>query len=341
MQIRRRSFLGVTASALAGCTALGRRAGDARVEEERVQRHVPGAAVARVRRGAPDAIDAHGDLGAETLVEVASLSKPVFAFAVVSEAARGAIDLDAPLARLSPAPYSHIRRGAVDAFDDPRLAQVTPRLLLSHRSGLPNWSRTEPLAFADAPGTGWRYSSEGYVLLSGAVEAATREHLDALARRRVFGPLAMRHSTFDPSAAGARAEGHDRSGGLVPSSLDGPVSATSLLTTVADYARFARRLVEAPQGDAVVDTMLASQVDVDKDRRITWGVGLALAEPGWFFHWGANPGFRSLVVGSRSRGEAVVVVTNSEAGMEVAADAVRSRFGELPLLTFPMLYPPD
>ena len=259
----------------------------------------------------------------------------------MSEAARGAIDLDAPLARLSPAPYSHIRRGAVDAFDNPRLAQVTPRLLLSHRSGLPNWSRTEPLAFADAPGTGWRYSSEGYVLLSGAVEAATREHLDALARRRVFGPLAMRHSTFDPSAAGARAEGHDRSGGLVPSSLDGPVSATSLLSTVADYARFARRLVEAPQGDAVVNTMLASQVDVDKDRRITWGVGLALAEPGWFFHWGANPGFRSLVVGSRSRGEAVVVVTNSEAGMEVAADAVRSRFGELPLLTFPMLYPPD
>ncbi len=289
----------------------------------------------------PDAIEGHGDLQADTLVEVASLSKPVFAFAVVSEATRGALHLDAPLARLSPGPYEHARRGGVDAFDDPRLARVTPRLLLSHRSGLPNWSRTDPLAFADAPGTGWRYSSEGYVLLSGALEAATHEPLDALAHRCVFGPLAMPRSTFDPSAAGARSDGHDRAGAPVPSSLDRPVAATSLLSTVADYARFARRLIESSKGDAIVDTMLASQVDVDGERRITWGVGLALAEPEWFFHWGANPGFRALLVGSRSRREAVVVLTSSEGGMEVAADVVRAHFGELPLLTFPMMYPPD
>ena len=331
----------MTASALAGCAGVARRTGNARVDDERSQRHVAGVAIAHVRRDTADALEAYGDLTADTLVEVASLSKPVFAFAVVSESARGALDLDAPLARVSPAPYAHTHRGGVDAFADPRLAQVTPRLLLSHRSGLPKWSRTEPLAFADAPGAGWHYSGEGYVLLAHALEAATRESLDSLARRCVFASLAMRRSTFDPRTASAPAAGHDRAGARVPSSLDGPVAATSLLSTVTDYARFARRIVEAPRGDAVVDAMLARQVDVDADRRISWGVGLALAEPDWFFHWGANPGFRSLLVGSRARGEAIVVLTDAEGGMELAADVVRSRFGELPFLTFPMMYPPD
>jgi hypothetical protein len=41
------------------------------------------------------------------------------------------------------------------------------------------------------------------------------------------------------------------------------------------------------------------------------------------------------------RGEAIVVMSNSEGAMEIAADIVRSRFGDLPLLIFPMMYPPD
>jgi CubicO group peptidase (beta-lactamase class C family) len=339
--LARRTFLGLAAAALAGCTRGARGAGGGRLDDERRARRVPGAAVAFVRRGAPDAVECYGDLAADTRIEVASLSKPVFAFAVVSEATRGQIHLDAPLAQIAPPPYRHVRRGGEDAFADPRLAAVTPRLLLSHRAGLPNWSRREPLAFEEDPGHAWRYSGEGYVLLQRALVTARGERLDAFVRRVVLEPLGMRSSTFDPSAAPSRAAGHDRDGAIVPSSLDDEVAATSLVSTAADYARFVRRLVEAPPGDAVVDAMLARQVDVDPSLGLGWGLGVALAEPDWFFHWGANPGVRSLFVGSRARGEAVVVVTDSEGGMELAAHAVRARFGELALLRFPMLYPPD
>jgi CubicO group peptidase (beta-lactamase class C family) len=271
---------------------------------------------------------------------MASLSKAVFAYAVLAEAARGALDIDAPIAAISPPPYRHVNRTGEDAFGDPRLALVTPRLLLSHRSGLPNWARDQPLAFAQAPGGSWLYSGEGYVLLQRALEARG-EGLDDLAGREVLSPLGMSRSTYDPARVEARAQGHDRSGAAVPSSLGPPNAAASLLSTARDYARFARRLVEAPAGDPIIDRMTEWQITVDAGRRLGWGVGIGLAEPEWMLHWGANSGFRALFVGSRARGAAVVVVTSCDGGMELAARVVRERFGDLPLLGYPRMYPPD
>ena len=337
----RRSFLDTAARAatlgLAACWR-GRSVARESLDAERARRLIPGAAIAIVARGAPDELHALGDLGADSMVEVASLSKAVFAFAVVGEAVRGAIDLDAPLAAIAPAPYRHVYRGGEDGFIDPLLAHVTPRLLLSHRAGLPNWSRDQPLAFVQRPGAAWRYSGEGYVLLQRALEARGAA-LDELVGAMVLSPLGMAHSTFDPGVP--RAPGHDRAGARVESSLARPDAATSLLSTARDYARFVRRLVEAPAGDPVVDAMTARQVAVDPGRRLAWGLGLALAEPDWIFHWGANPGYRALFVGSRARGAAVVAVTDSDGGMELAARVVREQFGDLALLGFPMMYPPD
>lgn len=336
----RRRFLqtGVSAAGLGlgGCwhTDAAREPLDA----ERARRRIPGAAIAFVARGAPAELHALGDLDAGSVVEVASLSKAVFAFAVIAEAVRGALDLDAPIAAIAPPPYRHVHDGGEDGFADPRLAQVTPRLLLSHRAGLPNWSRDRPLAFVAAPGAGWRYSGEGYVLLQRALEARGAP-LEELVGRRVLAPLGMARSTFDPGVP--RAPGHDRSGAAVTSGLSAPLAATSLLSTARDYARFVRRLVEAQAGDPIVDAMTAPQVTVDAGRRLSWGVGVALAEPDWIFHWGVNRGYRALFVGSRSRAAGVVVVTDSDNGMELAARVVRERFGDLALLGFPMLYPPD
>jgi len=330
------SALGSAALGLAGCWAHG--APVEPFDAERARRRIPGAAIAIVARGAPDELRAVGDLGVDSRVEVASLSKPVFAFAVIAEAVHGGLDLDAPLAALAPPPYHHLQRGGDDEFDDPRLAQVTPRLLLSHRAGLPNWARDRPLAFVQPPGERWLYSGEGYVLLQRALEARGAQ-LDELVGRRVLAPLRMGRSTFDPGVP--RAAGHDREGAGVASSLHRPLAAASLLSTARDYAQFVRRLVEAPAGDPIVDRMTARQVAVDPARGLSWGVGIALAEPDWLFHWGANPGYRALFVGSRARGAGVVVVTDSDGGMELAARVVRDQFGDLPLLGFPMMYPRD
>lgn len=333
--LRRRTFL--TGLSLAAACAAAPRA--FLLADDRRRHRVPGIAIARVT-GAQVELTADGELAADELVEVASLSKPVFAYAVVAAAARGVLDLDAPITRIAPPPYRHVRRGAIDAFADARLERVTPRLLLSHRAGLPNWARDRPLAFAGAPGEAWSYSGEGYVLLQRALEAAGHP-LDAFVREHALAPLGMARSTFDPARADHRATGHDRDGAPEETTVDAPVAATSLLSTAAEYARFAARLATAPADDPIVSAMLAPQVAVDAGRRLAWGTGVALAEPCWFFHWGVNPGFRALVVGARGRGDALVVLTDGDGGMELAADVVRARYGDLPLLTFPLLYPPD
>ncbi|HEX8110680.1 MAG TPA: hypothetical protein VF516_23270, partial [Kofleriaceae bacterium] len=68
------------------------------LDAERSRRGIPGAAIAFVARGAPDELHAIGELDADSGVEVASLSKPVFAFAVISQAVRG----DRPLGFVAP-----------------------------------------------------------------------------------------------------------------------------------------------------------------------------------------------------------------------------------------------
>ncbi|HEY2517690.1 MAG TPA: serine hydrolase domain-containing protein [Polyangiaceae bacterium] len=295
----------------------------------------------RIRRERADSIESTAPLMAETPIEVASLSKPVFAFAVVSAANRRELDLDAPLPRWCPPPYRHWQRRQEDDFDDAQLENVTARRILSHQGGLPNWSRDRPLSFIAAPGHEWSYSGEGYVLLQRALERAWREPLEEFAQGLALGPLGMSHSTYDPARASGRAVGHDRRGEPVESTVDRPVAATSLLSTASDYARFVRHLTMAPKDDPIVSAMVTPQVDVDTGRNLSWGLGVALAEPEWFFHWGANPGFRSLFVGSRRRGEAVLVLTDGDGGMKAATAAVRQSFGDLPLLDFPMLYPDD
>ena len=65
-----------------------------------------------------------------TVFEVGSVSKTVFAYAVMKLSERGVLDLDTPLTR-----YTTLR--ILD--NDPRLDLITARHVLSHTSGLQNW----------------------------------------------------------------------------------------------------------------------------------------------------------------------------------------------------------
>jgi CubicO group peptidase (beta-lactamase class C family) len=76
-----------------------------------------------------------------TVFEAQSMSKPVFAYAVMKLYEKGVIELDAPLTR-----YASERL----LTDDPRLDSITARRVLSHTSGLPNWrSNDDPTPSAD------------------------------------------------------------------------------------------------------------------------------------------------------------------------------------------------
>src|SRR6516162_6749994 len=168
-----------------------------------------------------------------TIFEAASLSKPVFAYAVLKLVEQGKIGLDVPLTSYLSKPY---------IAGDPRLQKITARLVLSHRTGFPNWRGDgNPLTIHFAPGERFSYSGEGFVYLQRAVEQIEGKPLDEVMNALVFTPLGMTSSSYvwRPDFDQRTATGHDSDG--IPQDLWKPNeagAASTLNTTAHDYALF-------------------------------------------------------------------------------------------------------
>ena len=308
---------------------------------------VPGVSLAVIRDGR---VAWHGAFGVkdsatgapirdDTIFEAASLSKPVFAYLVLKLVDAGRLDLDSPLQRFLPGDY----------VEDPRLPQITARRVLSHTAGFPNWRpRGQHLKIELPPGERFSYSGEGFVYLQKAVESATGQTLEALARRLVFKPLEMTDSSYSwqERFEGHKATGHDAVG--TPRPLQRPAEATSaasLHTTALDYARF---VIAVLKGTGLKKTtaaqMLTPQIFVDEtctgcvgkkagppSREIAWGLGVGLekTEDGIsFWHWGDNgSGFHCYMAGSPRQRTGIVVFTNGLDGHGIIPDIVSTAVG--------------
>jgi CubicO group peptidase (beta-lactamase class C family) len=124
----------------------------------------------------------------DTVFEVASLSKPVFAYAVMKLCEKGVMDLDRPLTKYTPERFLP---------DDPRLDLITARHCLSHTSGFPNWrSDEEPLKLLFTPGEKWSYSGEGYSYLQSVVTHLTGTDTATYIKRNLLTPFRMTSSGY-------------------------------------------------------------------------------------------------------------------------------------------------
>ena len=165
-----------------------------------------------------------------TIFEAASLSKPVFAYAVLQLVDDGMLSLDTPLSTYVP---DFVK-------DDPRAASITVRNVLRQSSGLPNWrSSSTPLKTYFPPGERFSYSGEGFVWLQRVVEKITSQPLNDVVTRLVFDPLDMKRSSYVWRAdfEADYAAPHDFQ--PAPGNKRRPSkagSAATLQTTAADYA---------------------------------------------------------------------------------------------------------
>ncbi|HEY6251427.1 MAG TPA: serine hydrolase [Candidatus Angelobacter sp.] len=273
-----------------------------------------------------------------TVFEAASLSKPVFAYAVLKLVESGKLDLDAPLTKYLPDPY---------VPDEPRLNLITARRVLTHSTGFPNWRGGQPLKINFTPGERFSYSGEGFVYLQKAVEHVTGKPLNELARELVFSPLGMTSSSYvwEDRYETLKAYSHNSSGAVAGRNKpDEANAAASLHTTATDYATFMAAILDHKGlTETMVREMLQPQIKVDENcavcfnraagklsAAISWGLGVGLyhgPEGDAFWHWGDNGNTMAYMVAYPGKKLGVVVFMNSADGLSLADEVVYQALG--------------
>jgi CubicO group peptidase (beta-lactamase class C family) len=315
------------------------------------QADVPGMSVALIRKGKVIWLGNFGVKNAKsgepvddnTVFEAASLSKPVFAYAVLKLVEQGKIGLDVPLTTYLAEPY---------IAGDPRLQKITARLVLSHRTGFPNWRRDgNPLTIYFTPGERFSYSGEGFVYLQRAVEQIEGKPLDEVMNALVFAPLGMTSSSYvwRPDFDQRTATGHDSD--RAPQDLWKPKeagAASTLNTTARDYALFVAavangvglkrstfREMETPQIAVNPEcTNCTDKSPRELSKTIFWGLGWGIQKnpsDASLWHWGDNGSFKCFVVANPARRSGAVMFTNSENGLAIAPAVMRDATGTEPL----------
>ena len=277
---------------------------------------------------------------ATTVFEAASLSKPVFAYAVLRLVEKGKLDLDTPLVSYLPKPYVE---------NDPNSARITARFVLSHSTGFPNWRGRNVLKTHFVPGEKFSYSGEGFVYLQRVVEQVTGETLEAVMQREVFVPLGMTSSSYvwQDKYKDLKATGHN-SAGVAQSRREKleANAAASLHTSTTDYAKFVIAiLTRTGLKKNAISEMLRTQMRVDEacsnciegqpsgrpSSAITWGLGWGLQLNNGstsFWHWGDNNGdTHAFVMASPRERSGVVIFTDSGNGHSIIPGILQALYG--------------
>lgn len=129
-----------------------------------------------------------------TFFEAASLSKPVFCLFVLKLANEGKIDLDKPL-------YEYLPN---ENMADERYKKITARMVLSHTTGLPNWSESKGMVLDSDPGTRFSYSGEAFVYLAKVIAKlhnVTLKDLDLIFQKAVAKEFKLNNFHFTITSA--------------------------------------------------------------------------------------------------------------------------------------------
>lgn len=279
--------------------------------------------VADTATGAPMKPDLYSRIG--------SVTKTFTATAVLQLADRGLVNLDAPIASY------------LDGI--PGGAAITVRQLANMRSGLPDyqdnaefakavtanptrdftaeellgWAFAAPAAFP--PGQQYRYSNTNYVLLGLLVQKVSGKALTAYLADRIFGPLAMAHSSFPTSAQfpDPHARGYTdpvEPGGSPVDATDWSASFTgaagAIISTLDDMRIWMPALAN---GTLISPSLQQQRLYSPPTPGLPAGVGYGMGvftTAGWIGHNGSVPGYQTVAIHLPQGRMTVVIMVNTD-----------------------------
>lgn len=267
----------------------------------------------------------------------ASLSKPLTATIAEIEATAGRVNLDTPIQRYLP----DYRRHEVLA--------LKLRHLLSHQGGighyqdLPDWPRQVAAYLASQsyqsgysakaasealnlgqelmfiPGSAFHYSTFGYLLAGGVLEAATGRGFEELARRDVSGPLKLASLSADDPNTNLKVHGYRKvENQIVPSETDEAkwkLPGGGFESNLADATRWMQALMTGPYLTAAQRQALWSEQITSGGQATGYGLGFALSGSGadrCVSHSGAQSQTRTLMAFYPERRWGVMLMSNAE-----------------------------
>nr|WP_255536516.1 serine hydrolase domain-containing protein [Pacificimonas pallii] len=287
-------------------------------------------------------IDTGAAIDERTAFSTASISKVTTALLCLMLARDGVIDLDVPIS-------GYLKSWKLPKSDKPGAAEVTWRQLLTHTAGtsqhgfadfyegdavpslidslegrLPRYDK--PIEFLFAPGTNWKYSGGGYVILQLALEDHLGKSLEDLVRERIFAPLGMIDTTMvQPGSEGFLGNAalvHDKDGAVIRTGLPitPQISASGMWSTPTDMAKFMIAFQRALDGreDGVITPSLAREMTDIISLRYVGGMGtpffrgMGFGNTDWFRHDGSNTGVNVEMLASMKGGYGVVIMGNGD-----------------------------
>lgn len=268
---------------------------------------------------------------AKTIFEGASMSKSVFAFFVMKYVEDGQLDLDKPLFKYLP--YE-------DLENDERYKKITARMVLSHRSGLPNWRENEEgkkLKIKFDPGTDFEYSGEGYqylTLVLKEIEGADWNDLEKAFQNKIAKPLGLENTVFiqNDYIKNNKAEPYDKNGKRIDwknnywynKDKNTFVAASSIHSEALDFSKWMITVMKKKfLSENSYNEILRPHSKLNTSESGTtyfYSLGFITGDNNYkntYFHSGSNDGFTCWYLFNIEKDWGFVVFTNSEYGEEL------------------------